>query len=503
MRSVENKAVLSVKPMVFALALAGAASLPAGAWAQVPFEIEGIVTAIAPGPNGTANITMFGQVFNVPSTAYIHTPTKSLTIDELLDSTPLPGRSELGFVGGTGILVGTVANPGPGATAIVEDIVIEPGETVLLGAITANDGGVIRIMGVPLVDLDDPRMPSSGLVNEFGFPVIPTTVPVSGQGVAEGYFAQDDGRFHHFRAEVEGGELVDPASAATSILRARCSPGGRLEVLGGSYNPPNATIRVYNNKTGFSFGTVQTTVDPLTPTFGSYRFRVDVGEGATDTSGNCPSEVRAINESTGAQAVSIVAGVTVPPPPPPTNLPPVAVDDVAGTTAGLAVTVDLTENDTDPNNNLDVTTVAIVDNAGLAILFPTPRNGSITMTPEQAGTYLIKYTVGDTLGEVSNEATLQLVVQPAPVVDIITIDRVNYRQGRDRWDVRGTTDIANAEVTLTLERTGQVIGTALADGFGFWLFDVRNAGIFPESNDSVRVTSEHGGTVVAPITFAP
>lgn len=508
MNVVAKKAVWSVKPMVIALALAGASSLPLGAWAQaVPFEVEGTVTSITPGPDGSANLVMFGQTYNVPNTAYIHTPTKTLTIDELLDMTPLPGRTLGGFLNGTGILIGTVASPGPGAVAVINDVAIEPAETVLLGAVTGTEGGIVKIMGVPLVELPrDPafRMPSHGFTNEFGFEVDPATVPVGVLGAAEGYFG-DDQQFHHFHVEVGGGTLVDPTTPAVSILRARCGSGARLEVLGGSYLPAAATIQVFNANTGYSFGSVATVIDPLTPQFGAYRFRADVGTGLTDTDGNCPSVVRVVNVQNGKEAISLVAGVTAPPPPPPDNLPPVAENDVAGTTAGLAVNVNLVENDTDPNNNLDPTTVQIVDNAGLSILFPDPRDGSITVTPTTAGTFNITYTVSDT-GDpslTSNVGTLQLVVQPAPVIDIVTVTRANYRQSRDRWDVRGTTNVPGATITLSLVSSGQEIATAVADAAGFWLFDVRGAGIFPVPGDSIRVTSSSGGTIDSQIVIVP
>ena len=100
-------------------------------------------------------------------------------------------------------------------------------------------------------------------------------------------------------------------------------------------------------------------------------------------------------------------------------------------------------------------------------------------------------------------AATTVVVQPAPVIDIVTVTRANYRQSRDRWDVRGTTNVPGATITLSLVSSGQEIATAVADAAGFWLFDVRGAGIFPVPGDSIRATSSSGGVIDSQIVIQP
>ena len=94
------------------------------------------------------------------------------------------------------------------------------------------------------------------------------------------------------------------------------------------------------------------------------------------------------------------------------NTPPVANDDVAGSVdVGMAFSFNVTENDVDNDGNLNPTNVVIVTDpsAGMATV---NADGTITYisTGTTATTDRLKYTVADSKGEISNEATVTIEV---------------------------------------------------------------------------------------------
>ena len=92
---------------------------------------------------------------------------------------------------------------------------------------------------------------------------------------------------------------------------------------------------------------------------------------------------------------------------------PVAVDDTAAGVTATATTISVVANDTDVDNDLDVSSVQIVGNP----IVPGEGNwtvdatGSVTFTPEAGFTgdpVTISYTVSDDTDLVSNEATVTI-----------------------------------------------------------------------------------------------
>ncbi|NJK63355.1 MAG: DUF4347 domain-containing protein, partial [Synechococcaceae cyanobacterium SM2_3_1] len=112
---------------------------------------------------------------------------------------------------------------------------------------------------------------------------------------------------------------------------------------------------------------------------------------------------------------------------------PVAVDDVATTSADTNVTFSATDNDSDPDNNLDVASVDLdpstpgIQNtftiAGEGV-FTVDDSGNVTFDPDPTftGTATIPYTVSDDTGLVSNQANISVTIgnNPVAVDDVAT-----------------------------------------------------------------------------------
>jgi VCBS repeat-containing protein len=110
-------------------------------------------------------------------------------------------------------------------------------------------------------------------------------------------------------------------------------------------------------------------------------------------------------------ADSNVATVTITVNPAPANDPPVANDDFANTTKNTAVTINVVDNDTDPDGSIDPATVVVSQTSkGTAA---SNGNGTVTFTPKKnlrRGTGTFTYTVNDNEGATSNTATVTVVV---------------------------------------------------------------------------------------------
>jgi len=114
------------------------------------------------------------------------------------------------------------------------------------------------------------------------------------------------------------------------------------------------------------------------------------------------------------------------------NNPPVANDDIASTFKNESVLITVLSNDTDTEGVLDPSSVQVVSppSFGLAEVQP---NGQIRFTPDAgfAGVVTFTYTVADTLGLESNEATVTVRVRnskwqnPAVSLDVSADGRIS------------------------------------------------------------------------------
>lgn len=207
--------------------------------AHIEASVESPIQSVAADPSGTgADVMAMGiRIRFLPGTTAsgrtktIKTPAKTLTPAEFLNPAPLPGRTEPGFVGGTVIAEGVFDTDNN--LMLADFLTVEPAETVLLGALTQNAAGTprqLRINGVPIVMLTDPRMPANPddppnpiFMNQYGFPMKietavlsptgPTPTPAPAPSSAEGYFA--GGVFHAFLFEYGGTGTLEEDPATT------------------------------------------------------------------------------------------------------------------------------------------------------------------------------------------------------------------------------------------------------------------------------------------------
>ena len=302
--------------------LAAAALLLSGinATAQaIPASIEGSISAVSSNVDGSVSMTVMGMNVTVPVGTVVTTPSASLTFAQLVNVAPLPNRTQAGFIGGTAIINGNVAANG---IITATDVFVEPSENVVLGIVTGNINGAIFINNVPIVLLNDARIPANPVQDVNGIAIIPASIPVGTGASAEGYFA--NGVFNAFLVEAEQGTPVNaaPQVTITRALGRERTPNNRrgdeLEIRGSctTLHAPTATtqsISVYRID-----GTVQTLlgtgtaiVDPLIPGVATFSFRTITAPTNNAILGVCPTTVKVVNTSARANNASATSPVEV------------------------------------------------------------------------------------------------------------------------------------------------------------------------------------------------
>lgn len=265
--------------------------------------LEGPISALVDDGDGTGSITVMGVTVDIPSGTPITTPTATLSITAAADNTPLPGRTQGGFIGGTAIIqgAGTFA-----AGYSADSVFLEPAENILGAAVTSTPGNPLTVGGVSLTATGDPRIPDQPFSNVFGFEVDPLTVPLGSGAVTEGYFSNDgSGVMKYFIIEVEAGTLVNAGITEVSITRAQCREGANpgdpieLRVQGAAHDPDAGSVTISDtNAPAIVFGSEALVAD--IPPFGIYTFRLRNNLSFSV----CPTSVTV--DFNGASAVSAV-----------------------------------------------------------------------------------------------------------------------------------------------------------------------------------------------------
>jgi len=160
---------------------------------------------------------------------------------------------------------------------------------------------------------------------------------------------------------------------------------------------------------------------------------------------------------------------------------PLAVDDEKlDQPLGRAVILSVVANDSDPEDNLDPTTVMLIDpvtNASVLVL-PVggegvwrvdPVTGDVSFTPDPGfitNPTRVEYIVSDTTGIESNRATITVTFeQPAKLAGTVWLDA-------DRDGEISIDEDRKADWTLNLlDSTGAVVATTITDSDGNYLFE--------------------------------
>jgi hypothetical protein len=239
-----------------ALCLVG--SLLAGpAWAE-PVEFEGPFSGIDNSDPGSNKMIVNGVRIVVPAGTPIHSPTNSaLTFSQLHSGPAFLGRTQNGFLGGTGIVEGEVDT----LTGIVTatDVFVEPAENVMVGTLSPGaicttphcdgPGDVLKINGTPVVPSTDERMPSDGPKTR-GFDVNLAAGTLANLTVgAEGYFGNDD-MLHYFALDITGAPLANPNTQEVSVevFKGRQRKGGcEYTGRGFTHTPALGSVEVRAN----------------------------------------------------------------------------------------------------------------------------------------------------------------------------------------------------------------------------------------------------------------
>jgi hypothetical protein len=182
------------------------------------------------------------------------------------------------------------------------------------------------------------------------------------------------------------------------------------------------------------------------------------------------------------------------------NDPPTANNDSATAIANVVTPINVLANDTDPDGQADIVTVANLTQPTPAGALVALNGNIVNFTATTFGTYTFTYQAQDAQGALSNVATVAVAVAGG---ETITIVRAELRNN-SRLRVEGTiTPAAGQTLTVQFAANNQAIAgsqvfTAVADGAGFWSVDVRNI-TAPGSATQVKVTSSNGTVQFVPL----
>jgi hypothetical protein len=275
--------------------------------AIVEAEVEGTISAVVPTAGG-AELTLMGVPIAVTAATAISTPTQALTVAQLLDPTPLPGRAQPGFAGGTGIVEGQFDTDTGILTAAT--LAVEPAENVMVGAVTENTPGALRVNGTPVVLLTDARMAAKPTANEFGFEIVLSSVATGSTASVEGY--HDGSVFRAFLFQTDAPAQLADTAPQTSITRAQTRDRDdehEIDARGAvttGHVPANApaaqTVQIYRVDAGAAtfLGTVQAAPAIDTPGFAAWRFARRLPAGVGPVLSQVPTRIRAVNISPSA-----------------------------------------------------------------------------------------------------------------------------------------------------------------------------------------------------------
>ncbi|WP_336332562.1 Ig-like domain-containing protein [Pseudomonas putida] len=173
-------------------------------------------------------------------------------------------------------------------------------------------------------------------------------------------------------------------------------------------------------------------------------------------------------------------------------------------TLGVPLTINVLANDTDPEGNLPLSVAALTQPAAGRGTVSTDGT-TVTYTPPAtvttAFTTTFTYQVRDSLGALSNSATVTVNVSPRPAAETfaVTAATVSARSNnRYNWDISGTSSVATGNtVTVQVTTTSgvQTLGTATVPVTGRWRLAVSNSTtLIPTAAPTATISTSQGTT---------
>ncbi|WP_455922817.1 Ig-like domain-containing protein [Pseudomonas putida] len=199
---------------------------------------------------------------------------------------------------------------------------------------------------------------------------------------------------------------------------------------------------------------------------------------------------------------------------PPDNKKPIANPDMAASSNGQPVTINVLANDTDPDGNVPLTVVGLEQpDSGTGVV--STDGTRVTYTPPAtiaaAFNASFTYRARDAKGAVSDAAATVTVAVAAPTAVnedlLVSSATVTARSGnRYVWDLSGTTTRGTGNALNVVAATtggplnlGTATLTATATG-ARWRITVTTTGNGPSPSPTVTVNSAFGKSVTVPIT---
>ncbi|MBM7455945.1 hypothetical protein HNR62_001824 [Oceanisphaera litoralis] len=192
------------------------------------------------------------------------------------------------------------------------------------------------------------------------------------------------------------------------------------------------------------------------------------------------------------------------------NQPPVAQADNGATTAGTPITLQVLDNDSDPEGNTPLGIVGLtqpaagqgtVDSNGLTLTYTPP----VSVT--SAFDAIFTYQAQDSLGAISSPATVTVTVSPQPDTAenlTVTSAELRDRRGRQSWALQGQTTVAtDNSITVTVSGIDgpELLGTVTPTAAGNWQLSARTSGLVLAENPTVTISSAFGNTSTVPLTI--
>lgn len=291
-------------------------------------------------------------------------------------------------------------------------------------------------------------------------------------------FTKVDGTLPQAVADIA---TVDQGSDVTINLAANdTTPSGTLDLTSIviSTQPAHGTVTVHDD------GTVTYTQNGSAFTTDSFQYTIKNSNNKTSTPGTVSITINPVDQA------------------------PIANNDTANVAHGGSVDISVAANDTDPEGQLDFTTITFTQQPAHGTV-SLNNNGTVKYTHDGTATTsdTFKYTIKDLSGHVSNEATVTITIAagnspPVAINDTGTVDEggnVNIAVAGNDTDSDGTLDLTSISFTqlplhgsVVLQSNGQVKYThdgseTTTDTFKYTIKD-NNAATSNEATVTITIT---------------